>query len=167
MSYFIYKQFGRYLILIELYILAYFIGFYWNSKFIKLKDFICDIILIICALGMRLLGMLVFDGRVLYDILIVGYTHSLLGLGLFFAGFYITSKLKNEFIDKIISHFDHISYEIYLVHYMLIGGPLSVLFTNSDIVNCFIVLICTYILALILNKVSNIVNNKLDSKVLG
>ena len=115
----------------------------------------------------KLLGMIKFDGSILYDVLIVGYTHSLLGLGLFFAGFYITSKLKNEFINKIISHFDHISYEIYLVHYMLIGGPLSVLFTNNHIVNCFIVLICTYILALILNKVSNIVNNKLDSKVIG
>lgn len=35
MSYFIYQQFGRYLILIELYIWAYFIGFYWNSDYIN------------------------------------------------------------------------------------------------------------------------------------
>lgn len=167
MSYFIYQQFGRYLTSIELYILAYFIGLYWNSDFINYRNFIWSIILIVCALAMRLIGRIEFDGTILYDIVISRYTHSLLGLGLFFSGFYITSKLKNEFIDKIISHFDHISYEIYLVHYMLIGGPLSVLFTNSDIVNCFIVLICTYILALILNKVSNIVNNKLDLKVLG
>jgi len=167
MSYFIYQQFGRYLILIELYILAYFIGFYWNSDSINLKNFIYSIALIVCALTIRLLGMIKFDGSILYDVLIVGYTHSLLGLGLFFAGFYITSKLKNGFIDKVVSHFNHISYEIYLVHYMLIGGPLGVLFTNSNIVNCFIVLICTYILALILNRVSNIVNNKLDLKSLG
>lgn len=165
MSYFIYQQFGRYLILVELYIIAYFIGFYWNSNSINFKNFIYSIILIIFALGVRLLGMVRFDGTILYDVLIVKCTHSLVAIGLFFIGFYMTSKLRNQFIDKIVKHFDKISYEIYLVHYMLINGPIAVLFSNSSIINCFIVLICTYISALVLNKISNTINNQLDLKL--
>ena len=40
MSYFIYEQFGRYLILIGLYIVSYLIGFYWSNENINFKMFI-------------------------------------------------------------------------------------------------------------------------------
>ncbi|MBS7146787.1 MAG: acyltransferase [Intestinibacter bartlettii] len=152
-SYFIYEQFGRYLILIGLYILSYLIGFYWNSESIDFKMFILYCISLIFALTLRIIGMIIFDGSTLYDVLIVGYTHCLLGLSIFFIGFYIVKKFELNRFSSIVKKIDAISYEIYLVHYMFIGGPISVLFTNNSIFNCFIVILFTYIFALILNKI--------------
>jgi len=153
MSYHISEQFGRYLILIGLYILSYFIGFYWDSEQIDFKIFICTFIGMIVALLLRIIGMFMFDNTVLYNILIVGYTHSLLSLSMFFIGFYILKQLKQNKLFSIVKLFDSISYEVYLVHYMFIVGPISVLFTNSQILNCFIVILFSFILAWILNKI--------------
>ena len=157
MSYFIYEQFGRYLILIGLYIVSYLIGFYWNSESIDFKIFILYCIGLIFALASRIIGIIMFDGSILYDILIVGYTHSLLGLSIFFIGFYIVKQFKLNILFSFVKKFDAISYEIYLVHYMFIGGPVSVLFTDSSIINCFFVLIASIVSALVLNKISTII----------
>ena len=150
MSYFIYEQFGRYLILIGLYIISYFIGFYWNSESIDFKMFILYGISLIFALALRIIGMIIFDDSILYDVLIVGYTHSLLGLALFFIVFYIVKRFKLNIFFNFVKKFDTISYEVYLVDYMFIVGPASVLFTNNSIFNCFIVIIVTYISSIIL-----------------
>lgn len=152
MSYFIYEQFGRYLILIGLYIVSYLIGFYWNSESIDVKMFILYCISLVFALSLRIIGMTIFDGSILYDILIVGYTHSLLGLSIFFIGFYIVKQFKLNTLFNLVKRFDSISYEVYLVHYMFIRGPISVLFTNSSIINFTIVIIVTFFMSSILNK---------------
>ena len=94
MSYFIYEQFGRYLILIGLYIVSYLIGFYWSNENINFKMFISYCINLVFALALRIIGMIMFDGSILYDVLIVGYTHSLLGLSIFFIEFYIVKQFK-------------------------------------------------------------------------
>lgn len=160
-SYFIYEQFGRYLILIGLYIAAYFIGFYWNSESIDFKIFILYCIVLVFAFAFRIIGMIMFDGSILYDVLIVGYTHCLLGLAIFFIGFYIVNKFKRNILFSFVKRFDSISYEIYLVHYMFIGGPVSVLFTPSSIINCFFVLISSIVSALVLNKISAMITKQL------
>ena len=160
MSYFIHEQFGRYLILIGLYIVSYFIGFYWNNESINFKMFILYCIVFIFSLALRIIGMIMFDGSILYDVLIVGYTHCLLGLSIFFIGFYIVKQLKLNILFNFVNKFDAISYEIYLVHYMFIGGPVSLLFTNSTIINCIIVIISSYIIALILNKICKFITFK-------
>lgn len=160
MSYFIHEQFGRYLILIGLYIVSYFIGFYWNNKSINFKMFILYCIGFIFSLALRIIGMIMFDGSILYDVLIVGYTHCLLGLSIFFIGFYIVKQLKLNILFNFVKKFDAISYEIYLVHYMFISGPVSLLFTNSTIINCIIVIISSYIIALILNKICKFITFK-------
>lgn len=152
-SYFIYEQFGRYLILIGLYIVSYLLGFYWNSESIDFKMFILYCISLIFALTLRIIGMIMFDGSILYDVLIVGYTHCLLGLSIFFIGFYIVKQFKQNILFSIVKKFDAISYEIYLVHYMFIVGPISLFFVNSTISNSLIVIITSYITALILNKI--------------
>lgn len=158
-SYYIHEQFGRYLILIGLYILSYFIGYYWNSEQVNFKSFILAFLIMIFALFGRILGMMVFDNTILYNVLIVGYTHSLLGLAMFFIGFYIIKHFRENKLFNIVKKFDFISYEIYLVHYMFIGGPLSVLFTNSKILNCFIVILFSYISALILSNLCKFIIN--------
>lgn len=156
-SYFIYEQFGRYLILIGLYIVSYFIGFYWDSNNIDFKMFILYCISFISSLVLRIIGMIMFDGSILYDVLIVGYTHCLFGVSIFFIGFYIVKQFKQDIFFNFVKKFDALSYDIYLVHYMFIGGPVSVLFTDSSIINCFFVLIASIVSALILNKISTII----------
>lgn len=160
MSYFIYEQFGRYLILIGLYIVSYLIGFYWSNENINFKMFISYCINLVFALALRIIGMIMFDGSILYDVLIVGYTHSLLGLSIFFIEFYIVKQFKLNILFNIVKKFDAISYEIYLVHYMFIIGPVSVLFTDYPIMNCIIVIISSYITALILNKICKLITFK-------
>lgn len=157
-SYFIYEQFGRYLILIGLYIVSYLIGFYWNSESINFKMFILYCISLIFALSLRIIGLIIFDGSILYGILIVGYTHSLLGLSIFFIGFYIVKQFKSNIFFNIVKSFDSISYEIYLVHYMFIIGPVSILFTDYSIINCIIVIIFTYTVSIIFKKICNFIN---------
>lgn len=154
MTYFIYQQFGRYLIMIELYIFAYFIGMYWENIAINLKNFGISIVIAILAMGLRLLGNLKFDGSLLYDVIIVGYTLAFLALAIFYMGFYIISKVDNGLIERFIIHLDRISYEIYLVHYIFIFGPLKIMCLKNNVVNCVLVLICTYIAAVILHKIS-------------
>lgn len=158
MSYYIYEQFGRYLIMIGIYIIAYFTGFYWNSENVNLKIFIFACISMIFALFLRIFSMLIFDNTIFYNVLIVGCTHSLFGLSMFFIGFYIVKQLKGNKFFNIIKSFDFISYEIYLVHYMFICGPVSVLFTNYSLINCFIVLVFSFISAFILNKICSLIN---------
>lgn len=105
--------------------------------------------------------MTIFDGSTLYDVLIVGYTHCLLGLSIFFIGFYIVKKFKLNILFNFINMLDNISYEIYLVHYMFIGGPVSVLFTNNILINFCLVILFTLLVAFILNRLCSIIQNKI------
>lgn len=93
-SYYIYEQFGRYLILIGLYIVSYLIGFYWNSEGIDFKMFILYCIVIAFTLALRITGTIMLDDTISYNVLIIGYTHCLLGLSIFFIGFYLIKQFK-------------------------------------------------------------------------
>lgn len=162
MSYFIYKQFGGYMGLVFLYILSYMIGYYWDSNTVNIKIFICSIITIIISICVRLIGLLKLDGSIFYDIFIVKYTHSLIALGMLFSGIYLVKLLNKHLNSKFIRHIDSISYEIYLVHYMFIGGPISVLITSNTIINCIIVLLCTYLAAIVLHNICNFIYKTID-----
>lgn len=165
-SYFIYQQLGRYMILIGLYIVSYIIGYYWNSNTINNRLLIYSAIGVFVSICIRIVGMLKLDGSTSYNVLIVGYTHSVLGLGIFFIGIYIVKLLNKDLEFKFVSHIDSISYEIYLVHYMFIGGPISLMtITNNKILNCIFVLICTYLSALVLRSICNVLYKIIDCNI--
>lgn len=157
-SLYIYKQFGRYLLLINVYIAAYLLGVFWNSNDIGLKYFFMACTCIVIALIGRISGLILFDETILYNVLIVGYTHSLFSIGFFFMGFFFVDKLNSDKYIRIIRHFDSISYEIYLVHYIFLFGVVNVLsITHYIVLNYMIAIVGTYLAALILNKICNVI----------
>ena len=170
-SYYVDEQLGIYLLYILLYISSYFVGMNWNSKNVNIKYVIKFGIILFLATTIRILGRTAFDKSILYNIMIVGYTQSIIGFSLFFILFYIGTRFGEKSKFNIVKFFDDISYEIYLVHYMFIVGPVSIIgFTNSIILdNCIVVLfsiglamiihnICAYILNMGNNKIRALEN---------
>lgn len=154
-SYFIYKQLGIY---IDLYIMAYILGVYWDSEKISNKYFINFNIILILSVCTRLIGRIVFDETILYNVLIVGYTQGIIGFSLFFIIYYLVYKFGQKFKFTIVKYLDSVSYEVYLVHYMFIVGPVSLITITSNIlINCIIVTICTLILAITMNKMNKLI----------
>ena len=163
-SYFIYKQLGIYLLYMELYIVAYMVGMYWDYEKINIKYFLVSGIVLSISVIIRIIGRSLFDETILYNIMIVGYTQSFIGFSLFFIGFYFINIMNDKVNFKILNYFDSISYEVYLIHYMFIVGPISLInITNSMLVNCAIILIVTLIAATILHSISGIILNFIDS----
>ena len=61
-------------------------------------------------------------------------------------------------IPKWLQCCNDISYEVYLVHHILILGPLSLLFlTPSKTINILLILIITFVLSYALNQLMNLV----------
>ena len=165
-SYMISSQLGNYMLYIELYIVAYFAGIYWNSNKISIKYFFCFLVLSIVSAIIRIGTRIVFDDTILYNVIIVGYTQAIIGFSIFFIIFYLVSKVRRNLNFELIKYFDSISYEIYLVHYMFIVGPVGLMnITRSVLVNCLIVIICSYIVAVILHKTNKTIC-KIDERYL-
>lgn len=156
-SYFIYQQLGIYIIYIELYIIAYIVGMYWSSEMINSKYFINFNIILVISVFIRLMGRVFFDDTILYNILIVAYTQVIIGFSLFFIIYYLTNKFGQGCKFTIVKYLDSISYEVYLVHYMFIVGPISLMsVTSNTLINCFMVIICTLILSEIMHRVERL-----------
>lgn len=149
-SYFINTQLGIYLIYILLYIIAYIVGDKGNI-IISTKLMFISLVLAgisgILRIGIRVL----FDNSILYNVIIVGYTQGLIAFCIFYIFIYMCRNLKE---NKVINFFDSISFEIYLVHYMYVVGPLRVMgLINSFIVNTIITLIISILTAIGLKKI--------------
>lgn len=165
-TYFVSSQWGIYMLYIELYISAYFIGMNWNYSKICTKYFIEFALLFVIAAVIRVGSRYLFDDTILYNVIIVGYTQALIAFSIFFIVFYLVSEFGKNSDFKFINHFDSISYEIYLVHYMFIVGPIGLMgVTNSVLINSLIVILCTYLVARFLHRVSEIICISKVSKV--
>ena len=148
------------------YSIAYILGFenihLRFNKNTAIIAFICSII----ALAIRLLGKFLCDGTILYNEIIVGYTHYALAFSslVIFAVIFKNINGKSKIFD-FINWIDKISFEIYLVHYMFIVGPVSLIhITNYFILNIVVVLMVTLLIAYILNKISGYIQfNFLDN----
>lgn len=149
-SYFINTQLGIYLIYILLYIIAYIIGCRVNI-IISIKLMLSSIILSGVGGVLRIISKVLFDDSILYNVIIVGYTQGLIAFCIFYIFIYMCRNLKE---NKVINFFDSISFEIYLVHYMYVVGPLRVMsLTNSFIVNTIITLIISILTSIGLKKI--------------
>lgn len=155
-SYFVYKQLGIYLLYIELYIVSYFVGMYWKYDKVNIRYCIVSSIILFIAIALRLIGRIFFDDSTFYNIIIVGYTQSFIGFSSFFICLYIISNIGEKLNFKIINYLDSISYEIYIVHYMFIVGPVSLVnMTEYSFINCIIIILSSFLLANILHIFSD------------
>lgn len=89
--------------------------------------------------------------------IIKNYNHVMLGVFIFLLLKVILEKVNLNRIEKLLKLSDTYSFEVYLVHQLLILGPFSLLaLTRFYLVNIFIMLVGVFILALLLKKVEKI-----------
>ena len=148
-----------------IYIYIFILGYIYKNVENKINVNILKIsIMLIIAVLIRLFFKYIMDGSLLYDVLIVSITHTILGIGIFIIIKYICEKMKikgNRYIDSI----DNISYYIYITHYMFMIGPIRTMgLTESFVINTICTIILSYISAWLLQvidkKIQKIIENK-------
>ena len=148
--------------LLGFYLLTFYIGYFFKNSIniVKVKYFI-PISLIIVGLIFRIIGKYLFDNTLLYETTITALTHIMMTIGIFIFIYKLFNKFKASSItQKIINYFDELSYYIYIVHYMFIVGPISVMnITNNFVINLAIFIILTIMSAYVLKICTDIFCN--------
>ena len=153
-TYFIGTQIGIYLIYILLYITSYIVGNSVNISISNKKLFLAFGIGII-SITIRLIGKFLLDDTKIYNVIIVGYTQAIIAFSIFYIFAYLGNKIK---ANSVIKYIDSISFEVYLVHYMYMVGPVRLMgLTNSFVLNTIITIIVSVITAILLKKISKVI----------
>lgn len=85
------------------------------------------------------------------------WLHCVLAIFLFGVLYAILTKIDVK-LPKCLQFVNNISYEVYLVHHILILGPLSLLFlTPSKTINILLILMITFVLSYALNQLTNLI----------
>lgn len=150
-AYFIHRHTAIYLVYVLLYMAAFLLGRY-QCSFVSNQNVVLCVFVAALFAGFRLVGKFFADGSTLYDVFIVGITQGAIALCLLCA----VCSIKKLRSFSALRWFDTISYEFYLVHYMLIVGPVSVMsLTSVSAINCVIVAVVSLGLAWIIHVVGN------------
>lgn len=164
---------GKIIGMLPQYVSVYVIGYYMaRNEYINGKD--------IRSIYMKLFGMLtitLFPVRLFvqygnikvenayWEILrgqIMGWHHLLIGISLFLVMLTFFEK-RNMKLSKLIDWLDNYSYYIYLVHQIFILNTFSLLhITDFLILNLVIILFAIIIASMILEKITHIINDKLE-----
>lgn len=135
---------------IALYYVGLVFGFHYSKRLSNIILVACSVALII--LGMKFnIDMLTSEESTEYSI----WLHWIMGLFLFSAIYRCLSSvsISNHKIG-VVSHFDKLSYDVYLIHHPLIMGPLSLMFiTKYCCLNVIIMLVSVYLLALVFHLI--------------
>lgn len=138
--------------LVSYYIIAFAVGRFFDQLTFSKEKTALAFLLMCMAFGIRFAGCFFFDGTVLYERIICGYTQSIAA----FCIFYIFAVIfQNAPPSKWVQFISEISFEIYLYHYMFCVGPIRLFgVTNSWIMNCVIIFFITMIIAVVTNMIS-------------
>ena len=136
---------------------TYFIGYYVGMidyKYSK-KSYILATVFIVISVILRLIFKYTFDGTILYNVILTFITQNIFAISIF-----VIFKNLDLKENKLITFIDSISYEIYLVHYMFIIGPVFVIGVNGNLthnllIDSVVILFFILISATILKKVAN------------
>lgn len=137
-------------------VFSYMIGFLFMKPLLSLRCYVF-VITMFTAVALRVSANLVIDGTLLYDRLIAPVSHQLLGLSIFCLLFLLTCKYHELLfrVKRIVLSVDCVSYEIYLVHYMFITGPLTIRFFPVGGLNILLLLLVTAGVAVALHVFSD------------
>ena len=109
----------------------------------------------IIAILTRLYFRQILDGSLLYDVIIVSITHTILGICIFRTIKYLCEKFNIKG-NKFINSMDNLSYYIYITHYMFMVGPIRTMgMTQFLIINIIITIVLSYISAIVLRLIDN------------
>ena len=137
---------------IVLYLFGMCVGHY-DSKMVN------AITTVVSGVGLAIL-MVFFQLSRLTDPMWAHYSvwlHCVLAIFIFSLLYAILVRIDIK-LPKCLQFVNNISYEVYLVHHILILGPLSLLFvTSSKTINILLILIITFVLSYALNQLMNLV----------
>lgn len=137
-------------------VMLYLLGILWGkneNKWINTNLLIISTILSVAMLSCFKIEYLFDPHMVRYSIVL----HCILALWIMTVLYCMFSKIEIR-IPKWLQCCNDISYEVYLVHHILILGPLSLLFlTPSKTINILLILIITFVLSYALNQLMNLV----------
>lgn len=158
-SYYFSTQIGIYLTYIYLYIIAYYISYKWN-RIISRKMMFRSFIIALVSCLIRVISKVLFDDSIGYNVFVVGYTQAIIAFCIFFI---FNCSFKEDRANNIINLLDSLSFNIYLVHYMYIVGPIRLMWiTSSFTINTLIIIVITivtaYVLEIIVNRFEYIIN---------
>lgn len=149
------------------YIFIYFVGYVLSKIEINFNNklMILSFIVMIMSVFIRLIGKYYFDGTILYNYMVVGYTHDILAICIFIIIKYLVLKINkiNNIVDNTLFIFlEKYSFYIYIVHYMFLVGPYNIsLLSLNVILEILIFIICTLLSAIILKYMTTIFNKLL------
>lgn len=143
-------------------VILYAISYIYGKCFTKhiLNKFSWGVFSVIpLVFAIRFIFRIYIDGTLIYDRIIVTYTHWVAAGALFILCEYLCKDIK---VPQCVVFIADISYEIYLYHYMFIVGPLS-LFHRIDnwILSCIIVLVLVICIATIMHYFVTLIHKRL------
>lgn len=148
---------GLYYFYLLAYAVVYYYGYFRNLEFSK-KQIVALTLFMCIAVATRVISKSMIDESILYDNVLVGYTQAVLGAWILVMCLNMKGLIRKIHGEKIIIYLDGISFEIYIVHYMFCVGPFRVMsITESFVVNSIIVMMLSYICALVLRKICGVI----------
>lgn len=142
------------------YALAFIVGTHWHEIELKLSKryLVPSIVVMLVMFGIRVVGKCFCDGTVLYNRIIVGYEHNISALCITLCFMIALNEIKPP---RVIQTINNNSFEIYLYHFMFIGGPLSVIgITGNKMIDILLVILLTFVVSGAANRVINKIERK-------
>ncbi len=146
------------------------IGMYAAGYFIG-NSILCDNIgkrrmfimtgLIIISCAVVLIFNRKFDGQVIYDRIIIYYGTVIIDLWICTVLYKFGQMFQRNTFNKIINHLDKISYEFYIVHGLIIAAITQPFIGTFGVITYILgTIILSYIFAIILNGICNVIVQK-------
>ena len=103
--------------------IAYIIGQVYDEQWLTKRNGVIAFCIALCCIAIRFLVRLATDSVFLYEKLCVNYSMYLAAIGFMF---FMAVLLKNREVRPFSKYICDISFEVYLYHYMLCVGPISI-----------------------------------------
>lgn len=165
---------------------AYIIGYYFSRRFFyhaqadslptnKPLARTCTVIFTACILTTPLVIYLeyfyqegLFSVLYPYKYILFACNHTLLGISLFLAMYFLFNRIYNRkeynAVNHVLQFSDEYSYPIYITHQIFILGQFSLLsFTSYKALNIIIILACAFFTGIVLGNITPLVSKKIQS----
>lgn len=91
--------------------------------------------------------------------------HDVVGVFVVIVGVWLLSKVKELKVPKFVSFLDKYSYQVFIVHFIIMCGPFSMAHITPNIgTNIIIMLMVTVVATYLFVKVMNLINKMLEKK---
>lgn len=145
---------------IAAWLMLYLLGMFWG----KYENNWMNTVLLIMSTFLSFVMMIFLKMEYLTDSHMWHYSiglHCVLGVCIMSVLYSMFSKIEIR-MPKWLQYCNNISYEVYLIHHILILGPLSLLFlTPFKAINITIIILITLVLSYLLNRLMNLIKKRI------